>query len=153
MVVQTPSGATHADVVTVVQALLDRHAMLRLRVDEDVDGAWSMRALEPGAVDATDCVRVVDELTADAVLAARSRLDPRSGAVVAAVWAELTRELALVIHHLAVDGVSWRILLEDANIAWVQHRDAQPISLPAAATSFTTVSRLNMTSLLLRLRS
>ena len=141
MVVQTPSGVTHADVVTVVQALLDRHAMLRLRVDEDVDGAWSMRALEPGAVDATDCVRVVDELTADAVLAARSRLDPRSGAVVAAVWAELTRELALVIHHLAVDGVSWRILLEDANIAWVQHRDAQPISLPAAATSFARWSR------------
>ncbi|EUA76156.1 condensation domain protein [Mycobacterium xenopi 4042] len=24
----------------------------------------------------------------------------------------------LMIHHLAVDGVSWRILLEDINIAW-----------------------------------
>ena len=25
-------------------------------------------------------------------------------------------ELVLIIHHLAVDGVSWRILLEDLNI-------------------------------------
>ena len=42
----------------------------------------------------------------------------------------------LIIHHLAVDGVSWRILLEDLNIAWAQHRSGQPMALPAAGTSF-----------------
>ena len=35
VVVQAPIGATDADVVTVLQALLDRHAMLRLRVEDD----------------------------------------------------------------------------------------------------------------------
>ena len=42
----------------------------------------------------------------------------------------------LIIHHLAVDGVSWRIVLEDLNIAWAQHHSGQPIALPAAGTSF-----------------
>ena len=42
----------------------------------------------------------------------------------------------LIIHHLAVDGVSWRILLEDLNIAWAQHRSGQPVALPAPGTSF-----------------
>ena len=42
----------------------------------------------------------------------------------------------MIIHHLAVDGVSWRILLEDLNIAWAQHHSGQPIALPATGTSF-----------------
>ncbi|MBO0882921.1 MAG: non-ribosomal peptide synthetase, partial [Mycobacterium sp.] len=46
-----------------------------------------------------------------------------------------TGQLALIIHHLAVDAVSWRILLEDLNIAWAQHRNGQPIVL-SAGTSF-----------------
>ena len=47
-----------------------------------------------------------------------------------------TGQLVLIIHHLAVDGVSWRIVLEDLNIAWAQHRSGQPVALPAAGTSF-----------------
>ncbi|MGH3554715.1 MAG: condensation domain-containing protein, partial [Mycobacterium sp.] len=39
-------------------------------------------------------------------------------------------------HHLAVDGVSWRIVLEDLNIAWAQHRGGQPVALPVGGTSF-----------------
>jgi len=42
----------------------------------------------------------------------------------------------VIIHHLAVDGVSWRIVLEDLNTAWAQHRGGQPIALPAGGTSF-----------------
>ena len=38
VVVQAPAGVTEADVVVVLQALLDRHAMLRLRVDDDGAG-------------------------------------------------------------------------------------------------------------------
>ena len=47
-----------------------------------------------------------------------------------------TGQLVLIVHHLAVDGVSWRILLEDLNIAWAQHHGGQPIALPRAGTSF-----------------
>ena len=51
MVVQAPAGVTQADVVVVLQALLDRHAMLRLRVDHGADD-WSLTVPETGAVDA-----------------------------------------------------------------------------------------------------
>jgi hypothetical protein len=44
--------------------------------------------------------------------------------------------LVVIVHHVAVDGVSWRIVLEDLNIAWAQHRGGQPIALPAGGTSF-----------------
>ena len=43
-----------------------------------------------------------------------------------------TGQLALIIHHLAVDAVSWRILLEDLNIAWAQHHNGQPVALPVS---------------------
>ena len=42
----------------------------------------------------------------------------------------------MIVHHLAVDGVSWRILLEDLNLAWAQHRAGQQVVLPAPGTSF-----------------
>jgi len=42
----------------------------------------------------------------------------------------------LIIHHLAVDAVSWRVLLEDLNIAWAQHHNGQPVALPAGGSSF-----------------
>jgi len=70
------------------------------------------------------------------VVAARSRLNPAAGTMVSALWAASTGQLVLIMHHLAVDAVSWRILLEDLNIAWAQHHDGQPVVLPASRTSF-----------------
>ena len=55
--------------------------------------------------------------------AATDRLDPDAGTMLSAVWfdagpQELGR-LLLVAHHLVVDGVSWRTLIEDLAMAWV----------------------------------
>lgn len=44
--------------------------------------------------------------------------------------------LLIIIHHLAVDGVSWRILLSDLQIAIEQLQQNQAIQLPAKTTSF-----------------
>jgi glycopeptidolipid biosynthesis protein len=136
VVVDAPAGVTHDDVVVVLQGLLDRHAMLRLRVDDDEAGGWSLTVPEVGSVDAASCVQSVDVLSDEALVAARSALNPAAGAMLSAVWAESTSQLALVIHHLAVDGVSWRVLLEDLNIAWAQHHSGQSVALPASGTSF-----------------
>ncbi|WP_199326293.1 non-ribosomal peptide synthetase [Nostoc parmelioides] len=46
--------------------------------------------------------------------------------------------LLIVIHHLVVDGVSWRILLADFQTAYQQALAKQTISLPAKTTSFLT---------------
>ncbi|OBA89889.1 hypothetical protein A5662_23640 [Mycobacteriaceae bacterium 1482268.1] len=135
VVVQAPDGASETDAVVMLQALLDRHAMLRLRVDDD-SGRWSLTLSEPGSVDARGCVDSVDVLSDAALVRARSQLNPATGVVLRALWVESTRQLVVIIHHLAVDGVSWRILLEDLNIAWAQHRGGHPVILPAAGTSF-----------------
>ncbi|WP_231986460.1 condensation domain-containing protein, partial [Mycobacterium sp. E2479] len=132
MVVQAPVGVSEADVVVVVQALLDRHAMLRSCVGED----WSLTVSRAGSVDARACVQSVDALSDAVLIAARSGLDPAAGVMVRAVWARDTGQLALIVHHLAIDGVSWRILLEDLNIAWAQHRSGQAVVLPVGGTSF-----------------
>ncbi|MDH6195687.1 glycopeptidolipid biosynthesis protein [Mycobacterium frederiksbergense] len=140
LVLQAPDGVTEAGVVAVVQALLDRHATLRLQAEGDDD--WSLTVPEVGAVDAHGCVHTVDALTEEALVAARTRLNPATGAMLSAVWAPDTRQLVLMIHHLAVDGVSWRILLEDLNIAWAQHHSGQPVQLPTGGTSFARWSTL-----------
>ena len=78
----------------------------------------------------------MDVLSDEALVEARSRLNPAAGVMLSALWAGSTGQLVLIIHHLAVDGVSWRIVLEDLNIAWAQHRGGQPVALPATGTSF-----------------
>ena len=78
------------------------------------------------------CLHAVEVLSDEALVAARSRLNPAAGVMLSALWVASTGQLVLMIHHLAVDGVSWRILLEDLNIAWAQHRGGQPVVLPAA---------------------
>ncbi|MGV0051182.1 amino acid adenylation domain-containing protein [Mycobacterium colombiense] len=136
VVVQAPAGVTEADVVVVLQALLDRHAMLRLRAEDTGDGDWSLWVPEVGAVDARTCLQAVDALSDEALVAARSRLNPGTGTMFTALWVPDTGQLALMIHHLSVDVPSWRILFEDLNIAWAQHHHGQPVELPTGRTSF-----------------
>ena len=141
VLVQAPVGVTEADVVVVLQAVLDRHATLRLRVGDDGAGGWSLQVPEAGSVDARSCLRTVDVLTDEAVAQARSRLNPAAGQMVSALWVPPTCQLLVIAHHLAVDGVSWRILLEDFNLAWAQHRGGQPVVLPAAGYVVCPVGR------------
>ncbi|WP_369831345.1 hypothetical protein, partial [Mycobacterium sp. E1715] len=103
MVLQAPAGVELADVTVVLQALLDRHAMLRLRVD-DGPGGWKLTVPEPDSAHAAALLHTVDALTDETIIAARSRLSPAGGVMLSAVWASTTRQLALIIHHLAVDA-------------------------------------------------
>ncbi|WP_156660754.1 non-ribosomal peptide synthetase, partial [Mycobacterium sp. 852002-10029_SCH5224772] len=142
MVLSAPAGVSQADVAIVLQALLDRHPMLRLCVDDDGAGGWDLHVPEAGSVDARACLRTVDVLSDAALVRARARLNPGAGVLVSAVWASATNQLALIIHHLAVDGVSWRTLIEDLNIGWAQHQRGRPVELPAPGTSFARWSSL-----------
>ncbi|WP_156425237.1 non-ribosomal peptide synthetase, partial [Mycobacterium sp. GA-1285] len=136
MVVQAPAGVTEADVAALLQALLDRHAMLRVRVSDDDVGGWALQVPTAGSVDARDCLESVEVFTEGALAAARSKLNPTAGLMLRALWVSSTSQLVLVVHHLAVDGVSWRILLQDLNLAWSRYRSGQQVALPATGTSF-----------------
>jgi amino acid adenylation domain-containing protein/non-ribosomal peptide synthase protein (TIGR01720 family) len=47
-------------------------------------------------------------------------------------------QLLFVVHHLAVDGISWRPLLEDLETAYQQIKSKQKIALPAKTASYKT---------------
>lgn len=44
--------------------------------------------------------------------------------------------LYIVIHHLIVDGISWRIIPEDLNLAYLQLLNNEEISLPTKTNSY-----------------
>ncbi|TDJ74247.1 amino acid adenylation domain-containing protein [Pseudomonas putida] len=69
---------------------------------------------------------------------AQASLDLASGALLRALLVQLPnaeQRLLLVVHHLVIDGVSWRILLEDLDSAWRQAVEGQVPRLPARTTS------------------
>src|SRR4028119_911759 len=77
---------------------------------------------------------------ASAVGGLRARLDLAAGPLVRTAILQsgpgAPGRLAIVIHHLAVDGVSWRILLADLALAWQSLGSGDPAALPPRTTSF-----------------
>ncbi|WP_208630404.1 non-ribosomal peptide synthetase [Amycolatopsis kentuckyensis] len=142
MLVQTPAGITLPELTTVLGALVDHHDALRLIVTGD-----GLEVRPPGTVP----VRVEATALESGALAlrgaaAQAELDPAAGELVRAVWfdagpAERGR-LLLVVHHLAVDGVSWRILLEDLATAWAAVRAGGVPALEPVGTSVRQWARL-----------
>ncbi|WP_030682946.1 non-ribosomal peptide synthetase [Streptomyces sp. NRRL B-1347] len=119
-----PAGGDETTWRSVLDALLARHDVLRAQLVAD-----ALRVPEAGAVTAADVltrVRADDgDLRAlvDAhVAAAREAMDPRTGPLLRAVWVDAGPErpgrLVLIAHHLVVDGVSWRVLLDDVQHAY-----------------------------------
>ena len=127
-----PSDVDEDRLIAALQAVVDRHDALRTRLVAGPDGQWSLHADEPGAVRVADVLRRVDTreladadaraLIAEETAAAKQRLDPAGGAMLQPVWfdagAGRAGRLLLAVHHFAVDGVSWRILLTDLAAAW-----------------------------------
>ncbi|WP_344332036.1 condensation domain-containing protein, partial [Kitasatospora putterlickiae] len=133
----------------VLQALVDHHDGLRSRLADRADGRWVLHAGPAGSVRVADHLRRVDAtgldpdglraLTAEQAAAARRRLDPRAGVMLQAVWldagADRPGRLLLVLHHLVVDGVSWRILLPDLRAAGEAVLADRPVVLAPVGTS------------------
>ncbi|GGS36128.1 non-ribosomal peptide synthetase [Actinokineospora fastidiosa] len=146
MLLHAPDGLHLAGLVAAVQAVLDRHDALRMRLDRDATGAeWVLEVPEPGAVPAEECVRRVDlaGLSGEALaktMAAHSdeawdRTDPAAGRMLQVVWFDPGRVL-VVAHHLVVDGVSWRIITDDLAAAWSAVAEGRAPELPEVGTSF-----------------
>ncbi|MFJ3670272.1 non-ribosomal peptide synthase/polyketide synthase [Streptomyces sp. NPDC090106] len=152
--VHTPAGLTESGLLAVLQALSDRHDMLRahlvrapeaaLRVpparDTDVS-TWLTRVDVRGADDTALRAAVSRH-----AVTARDGLDPDTGAMVRAVWFDAGPgrggRLLLLVHHLVIDGVSWRVLLPDLATAWAAVRDGRTPELAPVEMSFARWSRL-----------
>ncbi|NJQ03967.1 non-ribosomal peptide synthetase, partial [Streptomyces zingiberis] len=148
-VVGAPPALDRDALVTAAGALLSTHPMLRARVTAR-DGGPVLAAGAPDSVDPagvllrTDATgatpQELDRLAADAAREAARALDPTAGRMVRLVWLDAGPEhvgrLVLAVHHLVVDGVSWRILLPDLRTAYEAAVAGRPPALDAPGTSF-----------------
>ncbi|MFE2179018.1 amino acid adenylation domain-containing protein [Streptomyces sp. NPDC059455] len=143
LVLELPSGIDRDGLVATVSAVVDRHDLLRARL---VPGGLVVEP--PGRVEVGRLVRRVEcdgrwdeswhrTLTAE-LEAAADAMDPAEGLISRLVWfapATGPGRLLLALHHLAVDGVTSRILMPDFAAAWRRVRAGETPSLPPPATS------------------
>mgnify|MGYP000963431175 CR=1 FL=1 len=129
-----------------IAALLRHHDALRLRYTPTDSGWAGVIAAPDEAVPfhLEDLSAVPDDALAAAIearcAAAQASLDLAAGPLLQAVSFDCgpgrPDRLLLVIHHLAIDGVSWRVLFEDLQTAYTQLRQGRAAALPAKTTSF-----------------
>ncbi|MFC5325943.1 condensation domain-containing protein, partial [Bradyrhizobium oligotrophicum] len=152
VLLQVPPDIRPARLERAIASLLIHHDALRSRFVQDATG-WRQEPLSVGDVPVTlvhvDLAELAPQLRAEQLTAAaatlQGSLDPTDGRLVAAAWfdfgAETPGRLLLVIHHLVVDGVSWRIIIEDLMAGYDQLERGETITLPEKATSFGSWAR------------
>ncbi|BES72570.1 hypothetical protein RE428_35880 [Marinobacter nanhaiticus D15-8W] len=124
-----------------LNALLNHHDALRLSFN--LDGENRLQRYRPDVSEhAVLWVRNSDEAGLEAVCnEAQASLDIADGPLLRAVLIRLgngEERLLLAIHHLAVDGVSWRMLLDDLMRAYQQASDGETPELGDKSTGFQT---------------
>ncbi len=131
-----------------VDKLLSHHDALRLRF-EKASAGWRQEfaSYHPAEVDevfaVADLTKSSDgDLEAaiqDRMARAHASIDLAFGPLLRVVWFDTAGRrdrLLITIHHLAVDGVSWRILLGDLLLGYRQSEKPAPIQLPPKTSSF-----------------
>jgi amino acid adenylation domain-containing protein/non-ribosomal peptide synthase protein (TIGR01720 family) len=129
-----------------IQHLYIHHDALRLRFEQPNSG-WE-QVIAPPEKEVTLARFDFSTLSAaeqqPAIEAAATKLqasfDLSSGVLIQVALFDLgshqPSRLLIIIHHLAVDGVSWRILLEDLQTVYEQLSQGKTVKLPAKTTSF-----------------
>jgi amino acid adenylation domain-containing protein/non-ribosomal peptide synthase protein (TIGR01720 family) len=129
-----------------IQQLPQRHDALRLRFVHDAQG-W--RQLYSDTIPPVPCAYVdlsslpaaeqramVEQTAAET----QTGLDLQDGPLMRVVLFEhgpaQSQRLLLVIHHLVIDGVSWRILLDDLQTAYSLLAQQHSVNLAAGTTTF-----------------
>ncbi|HEX3544495.1 MAG TPA: condensation domain-containing protein, partial [Candidatus Acidoferrum sp.] len=124
------------------------HDALRLRAVQE-NGAWRMHY--SGSSEATPLEWIdISKLSEPEQRAAiestcakqQGRLNVQSGPIWRIVYFNLGAgrhgRLLFVVHHLAVDGISWRPLLEDLESGYQRIKSKQKVALPAKTASYKT---------------
>jgi amino acid adenylation domain-containing protein/non-ribosomal peptide synthase protein (TIGR01720 family) len=130
----------------VVQHLLVHHDALRLRFERQASGWQQVNADSDEAIPFTmvDLSALSDTKQRAAIEAAAAELQtslnlskgPLVRVCLFDLGADKPGRLLIVIHHLAVDGVSWRIMLEDLQTVYQQLSVGEVVHLPSKTTSF-----------------
>ncbi|MCP2245565.1 non-ribosomal peptide synthetase [Lentzea aerocolonigenes] len=136
VVLNTPAALTADALTRILDAVVARHDMLRARL---VRGErWSFDIPADGRALWEESNTPLEECVA----AATEGLNPDAGIMLRAVWRSEVRQLVIVIHHVVIDGVSWRILFDDLALAWQQVSSGAAVELQPVGTSFRRWTQL-----------
>jgi phthiocerol/phenolphthiocerol synthesis type-I polyketide synthase E len=129
-----------------LQHLLMHHDALRLRFERtetgwrQINAGWDAAApftrIDLAGIPASRQIALIEATTAEL----QASLDLSQGPIMRVALfdggARAPSHLLIIIHHLAVDLGSWRILIEDLQTAYQQLRRSEAIVLQAKTTSF-----------------
>jgi amino acid adenylation domain-containing protein/non-ribosomal peptide synthase protein (TIGR01720 family) len=122
--------------------LLQReHDALRMRYVREADGSWRQSYAIPS--DAADVLRCCEIATLQDIERESERTQRSLALADGPVWrvacmrhADGSARLLIVVHHLNIDGVSWRVLLEDLQSLYEQLAQPQEPRLPAKTAAY-----------------
>ncbi|MEM6451444.1 MAG: amino acid adenylation domain-containing protein [Cyanobacteria bacterium P01_D01_bin.105] len=131
-----------------LRQLTQHHDALRATFSRSDDNVWTQTYLEPEShisfkVIQTEINNVASFITTEAA-AAQSSFSLENGPLLNVVYFDLDtasgpeRRLLIICHHLIIDGVSWRILLNDFQSIYQQF--SQPANLQTAQLPPKTLS-------------
>jgi non-ribosomal peptide synthase protein (TIGR01720 family) len=146
VLLEVKEGLPAAIVKKVINKIVEHHDALRLRF-ELRGGEWrqfNAPAEQEVVFQELDLSRIPELEQAGTITAEAAKLqttlDVTKGPLIRGQWFHLKpggpSRLLIVIHHLAVDGVSWRILLEDLQEGCQQLLQGQELRFAAKTTSF-----------------
>ena len=143
---EVPSDLQPELLQSVLQQLLIHHDALRLRFVQEGENWQQINATVPESLplrifDLSHLSAAEQETTIKATDAElQASLDLSTGVIAQVALFQLGNDkpsyLLFIIHHLAVDAVSWRILLEDLATAYQQISRNEAIKLPPKTTSW-----------------
>ena len=129
-----------------LKAVLGQHRAFGLRFTQDAAGHWTQA--HAGRRDDGDLLWVRHDVTPGRIGAlcdaAQRSLDLAQGPLLRALAMRLTDggwRLLLAIHHLVVDGVSWRVLLDDLQTAYTQLASGAALALAPASSPYDAWAR------------
>ncbi|MBA2473629.1 MAG: AMP-binding protein, partial [Pseudonocardiales bacterium] len=142
----TLEGADPGALRRALEALVEHHDAVRMRF-EHADGVWRQHnaPVEPVELLRVEDLSALDDADRQAVMERVAHQDhagfdlaagPLLKAVLFNLGAGRRPVLLLAVHHLVVDGVSWRILLEDLDSAYRQAARGETVRLAMKTTSF-----------------
>ncbi|NSX02819.1 non-ribosomal peptide synthetase [Cupriavidus gilardii] len=129
----------HEALQQALRAVTRHHDALQLRYRE-TEGEWRQHYAEPveGELLWREDVADVEAIDAHCTRAQQS-LNLQHGPLLRALQLRLpdgSERLLLAVHHLVIDGVSWRVLLEDLQHAYRLARNGLSIALPPKTASY-----------------
>jgi len=146
VLLKVPQALDVAVLEQVVAKIVEHHDALRLRVKNNPPGRQLYIAefeqttpfvsFDLSAIGPETQLKTI----AEQAEALQASLDLHRGPIIRVAYFALggtaADRLLIIIHHLAIDGVSWRILTEDIQLAYAQAVSGQKLTLPPKSTSF-----------------